>query len=200
MNSRRIALILALVALVGVAAWLAVRPAPRSEGNLTGAQIGGAFSLVDQDGRRVTDADFRGKYRLMYFGYTYCPDICPVDVQEMAAGLKAFAAAQPRRAAEVAAIFVTVDPSRDTPAVLRTFVRAFDDRLIGLTGTAAEIDAAKRTFRIYGNRAGPEGSTDYLVDHSALTYLFGPDGKPIAFVAHDGGPEAIERMLDDHVA
>src|SRR4051812_3830736 len=101
---------------------------------LAGARIGGPFALTDQDGRAVTDRDFAGRYRLMYFGYTYCPDVCPVDLQKLMSGYRKLEGSDPQLAAKVAPIFVSVDPDRDKPAVLKQYVAAFHPRLIGLTG------------------------------------------------------------------
>ena len=123
---------------------------------LKGATMGGPFTLTDQNGRRVSDRDFAGKYRLVYFGYTFCPDVCPVDLQVIGAGLRRFEASDPARAARVQPIFITVDPARDTPAVLRQYVAAFHPRLIGLTGSAEEI-AARRARLSHQLRARRRG-------------------------------------------
>lgn len=181
-----------------------------AEGALVGARIGGAFTLTDQNGKRVSYADFDGKYRMVYFGYTYCPDVCPVDLQKLMAGLALFEKQDPARAAKVQPIFISVDPARDTPAVLKNFVSAFGPRLIGLTGTQAEIDSAAKSFAvIHGKAQGSTGgSTDsYLVDHSRTPFLMGPDGKPIDLLptdqagtdADEGAPEEVRRLLDVRV-
>lgn len=169
-------------------------------GNLDGASIGGPFTLTDQNGRTVTDRDFAGQYRLMYFGYTFCPDVCPTDVSLMTKGLNGFAAANPDRAARVQPIFVTIDPVRDTPAALKPFVAAFHPRLIGLTGTPETMAGVNRTFGVYGKRM-PGGDNDtYLMDHSAMVYLFGPDGAPIAFLPHQGlDAGQVQAMLETYV-
>lgn len=174
---------------------------------LAGARIGGDFTLTDQDGRSVRWADFKGKYRLVYFGYTYCPDVCPVDLQHIMAGFRQFEKAAPARAAKVQPIFISVDPARDTPAVIKPWVAAFHPRLLGLTGTPEQIEAVKRDFAVV---AGPEGDTkkkDYLVSHTRTPYLFGPDGGPMALVPVDapgapgkeGRPEAVAAFLDHWV-
>ncbi|HEV2865122.1 MAG TPA: SCO family protein, partial [Allosphingosinicella sp.] len=111
---------------------------------LEGASLGGHFTLTAQDGRRVSDTDFAGKYRLVYFGFTYCPDVCPTDLQTIGAGLRRFEQSDPARAAKVQPIFITVDPRRDTPPVLARYVAAFHPRLIGLTGSEAEIARVAR--------------------------------------------------------
>lgn len=164
---------------------------------LEGASMGGAFTLTDQNGRRVSDRDFAGQYRLIYFGYTFCPDICPTDLQKIGTGMRRFEQNDPQRAARVQPIFITVDPARDTPDVLRRFVANFHPRLIGLTGSEPEIAATARTFRI--SRTLPEPSArprDYLVDHSRITVLYGPQGEPIAIVPADQGADAVAAELD----
>lgn len=175
--------------------------AGQQEGDLVGARIGGAFTLTSQDGKPVSWSDFGGKYRLVYFGYTYCPDVCPLDLRDIMAGYRMFERSQPARAARLQPIFITVDPERDTPAVLKTFVGAFHPRLLGLTGTPAEIDAVKKLFVVVSGKEGdPKATKDYLVNHSRTPYLFGPDGQPIALVpiAQSGAKEdASARAVND---
>ena len=142
------------------------------------ALVGGPFSLVDQDGRRVTEKDFLGKYMLVFFGYTYCPDICPTELQVMSAALDQLGLEADR----IQPIFVSIDPARDTPEVLKAYVANFGLRLIGLTGSPDEVAAIAKAYRAYYAKAG-NGSTatDYLMDHSSIIYLMGPDGR---FVKH----------------
>ena len=157
---------------------------------LEGARIGGSFTLTDQDGRRMSDSALAGRYRIMYFGYTFCPDVCPVDVQNLAAGLKLLEKSDPALAQRVVPIFVTIDPERDTPAVLKQFVSAFHPRMIGLTGTPEEISKVAKEFAIFYQRG--KGTADgYLMDHSRQAYLMSPDGKPLALLPQDGTPQAI---------
>lgn len=202
MNRRRLpfaVLIAVLVLLIGGGAallWRQAHPAPAA-GPLTGATIGGAFALTDQDGRTVTAASFAGRYPVYYFGYTYCPDVCPVDVSNIAQALELFEHADPARAARVQPVFVSVDPERDTPAVLKTWLAAFGTHFIGLTGTPAQIDAVKRSFKVFASKSGT--GKDYLVSHSAVTYLFGPDGKPISFVESGAKPAVIAAQFDEYV-
>src|SRR4051812_34028154 len=155
---------------------------PPSPPPLEGATMGGPFTLTDQNGRRVSDREFAGKYRLIYFGYTFCPDVCPVDMQAIGAGLRKFEAEDPARAARVQPIFISVDPARDTPAVLRQFVAAFHPRMIGFTGSEAEIAQVAREYRIFYERgeAGPGGG--YMVNHTRMAVLYGPEGRPIAII------------------
>lgn len=165
--------------------------APPARGPLEGAAIGGAFTLTDQDGRRVSDRDFAGRYRIMYFGYTFCPDVCPVDVQTIAAALRTLEASDPAIAARIVPIFVTVDPRRDTPAVLKQFVRAFHPRMVGLTGTPTEIAAMTKTFAIYAKAGEAASGGGYLVDHGRTAYLMDPEGKPVALLPQDESPAAV---------
>ena len=167
-----------------------------AEGNLVGARMGGDFTLTDQNGKTVRWADFNGQYRLVYFGYTWCPDVCPFDLNKIMAGFRLFEKSDPAKAAKVQPIFITVDPQRDTPAVIKTYVTAFHPRLIGLTGTAEQIEAVKKAFVVV--------ASNYLVSHSRTPALFGPDGKPIALVpvddtmqdGHDDAPpEAVRDFL-----
>src|SRR3954471_11354813 len=169
-------------------------PAPAPP--LEGASMGGPFTLTDQNGRRVGDRDFAGKYRLIYFGYTFCPDVCPVDMQVIGAGLRQLEASDPGAAARVQPIFITVDPARDTPAVLRQFVSAFHPRLIGLTGSEAEIARAAREYRIFYERADPQPGGAYMVNHTRIAVLYGPEGQPIAIIPHDQGPAGVAAELE----
>ena len=163
---------------------------------LAGAAIGGPFTLVNQDGETVRDSDFAGKYRLVYFGYSYCPDICPVDLQVIGRGLAAFDKSDPERAKRVQPIFISVDPERDTPKVLKPYVAAFHPRLIGLTGSPDQIAATAKSYGVYYAKAPQEESTEYLMDHSRQAMLFGPQGEPIALVPQDQGPQAITAELE----
>jgi protein SCO1/2 len=162
---------------------------------LAGARIGGPFALVNQDGRQVTDRDFSGRYRLMYFGYSYCPDVCPVDLQKLMAGYVRLEKTDPQVAAKVAPIFVSVDSERDKPAVLKQYVRAFHPKLTGLTGSPEQIAATAKAYAIIYSKEQQAGSSSYLMNHSRLAYLFGPDGEPIALIPHDAAPDAIAAEL-----
>ena len=172
-------LVLLLAAGVGGYAWMNRTPhGPQGSGI---ALVGGPFSLVDQDGRRVTDKDFRGKYMLVFFGYTYCPDICPTELQVMSAALDQMGAEGDR----IQPVFVSVDPARDTPEVLKAYVGNFGPHLIGLTGTPEEIAAVAKAYRVYYAKAGNGSSgTDYLMDHSSIIYLMGPDGRFVTHMAY----------------
>jgi len=188
-------------ALLLIAAALALGRGPDVPGGderppLAGAAIGGPFALIDQDGQPFDSRRLQGRYALIYFGYTYCPDICPVDLQRLMQGLKKFEERSPDRAARVQPVFITVDPERDTPAVVKQFTRAFHPRLIGLTGDRPPIDAALKAYRVYARKAGEGDSKDYLIDHSANGFLFDPEGKPMVLFASDDPPDAVATLLD----
>ena len=164
---------------------------------LAGATMGGPFTLSGSNGRRVSDREFAGKYRLVYFGYSFCPDVCPVDLQLLGAGLRQFEQSDASRAAKVQPIFITVDPRRDTPDVLRRYVAAFHPRLIGLSGSEAEIAQVARAYGVYYTHEQPaQPGGEYLVNHSRMIVLYGPQGEPITIVPHDQGPAAVAAELD----
>lgn len=181
-------------ALLALAGCSGAPPVPREEPPLAGAAIGGDFELVDKAGHPVRWSDFDGHYRIVYFGYTFCPDVCPNDVGRMIRGLALYARDHSREARAIRPIFITIDPARDTPAKVGQFAAAFSDDLIGLTGSEAQVRAAADAFRIYYAR-GATNDGYYLMDHSAITYLFGPKGEPIATLPTDQGPEAVAAEL-----
>ena len=175
---------------------LAACSRPAEEPPLQGARMGGPFTLVDQDGRTVHDSDFAGRYRLIYFGYTFCPDVCPTDLQTTNRALLAFEKKAPDRASRVQPIFISVDPQRDTPAVLKAFVANFHSRMIGLTGTPQQLQQIEKAYGISASTQEGAGGKNYLVDHTRLTTLYGPQGQPIAFIPADEGVEATTEALD----
>ncbi len=161
---------------------------------LAGASIGGPFTLVNGDGKTVTDADFAGKYRIMYFGYTFCPDVCPVDVQNIGGAMKLLDRQDPALSAKIVPIFVSIDPARDTPDVVKQFTAAFYPRMVGLTGSAEQVDEAAKVYRVpYQKRETPSG---YLMDHGRQAYLMGPKGEPIALLPQDQSPQAIVAEIE----
>ena len=198
MNSRTRWLVLVpAIMLAFVLGWMRFTTPP--PGNMTGSSLGGAFALIDQDGKPVTDADFKDRYRLMYFGYTFCPDVCPTDAAVLSRGLQAYEKVRPGRAAKVQPIFITVDPGRDDPVALKAFVTAFHPRLIGLTGTPVAIAAALKNYGIYARQVATSDPENYLVDHFAVFYMFGPDGAPIAFLPHGSTAADVTAMLETYV-
>ena len=148
------------------------------------AQIGGSFELINHDGQIVTDEDFHGKHLLMFFGFTNCPDVCPMSMNEISQTLKLLKSKSDR----IQAVFVSVDPERDTPKSLSNFIGAFDKRITGLTGTIQQIKEITNAYRVYfqkvvtkNKRVQPETGINYQVDHSAITYLMSPSGD---FIRH----------------
>ena len=142
------------------------------------ALVGGPFTLTDHTGRRVTDQDFRGRVMMVFFGFTFCPDVCPTALQVMAAALDKIGA----KAEQITPVLITVDPERDTPEQMAMYVKSFHPRLVGLTGSPEEIAAVAKAYRVYFKRvADPKSSGGYTMDHSAIIYVMGPDG---AFRTH----------------
>jgi protein SCO1 len=168
--------------------------APAERPPLEGAKIGGPFELQDKTGKVMRWADFAGKYRIVYFGYTFCPDACPLDVNVMMRGFANFEKTEPDRAAQVQPIFITIDPARDTAPVVGEFAAAFSPRLLGLTGTPSQIDQAAKAFVAYYAKGKPT-TGGYLMDHSRIAYLMGRQGEPIAMLPVDKGPEAVAAEL-----
>ena len=173
------ALVLLLAAGIGSYAWFnRAMHGPQGSGI---ALVGGPFSLVDQNGKRVTEKDFLGKYMLVFFGYTFCPDVCPTELQVMSAALDQLGPEADR----IEPIFVSIDPARDTPEVLKAYVANFGPRLVGLTGTPEEVAAIAKAYRVFYAKAGNSSSTaDYLMDHSSIIYLMGPDGRFLKHMAY----------------
>ncbi len=171
-------------------------PAPaQPDWPLAGASIGGDFTLVNKDGETVTWNDFAGQWRIVYFGYTYCPDVCPVDAAAIGGGLKRFEETDPERAAKVTPIFITVDPKRDTPEVVGQFAAAFHPRMVGLTGSQDQVADAAKAFVATYSYGEPEDNGFYRVDHTANTILFDPDGKPVAILETHQGPQVLADEL-----
>ena len=187
--------ILVLAVLVGGAAIIVdgLRGPERSAGGIRTSgtvSIGGPFSLVNDDGERVTEAVLGNTWSLVYFGYTFCPDVCPTELQDMAQVMDELG----EDAAKVTPIFITVDPARDDVSQMHTYVEAFHPRMIGLTGTEAETAAAAKAYRVYYAKAPTEKPDDayYLMDHSNFIYFMGPDGQNVDIF---NGQMPIEEMV-----
>ncbi|HEY9090154.1 MAG TPA: SCO family protein [Parasphingorhabdus sp.] len=163
----------------------------QGEAPLAGANIGGGFTLTNQDGGKTSDTDFAGQYRIIYFGYSYCPDVCPVDLQRLMQGLALAEKNDPSLTKKIQPIFITIDPERDRPEQLKQYVSAFHPRLIGLTGSTDEIAEVAKKYLIIYNKRETEGSSEYLMDHSRQGYFFGPQGEPVALLPFDGTPQEI---------
>ena len=188
------------LALLAICAPLALAACQQRETPaLAGAAIGGPFTLSDKAGKPVHWSDFAGKWRIVYFGYTWCPDACPTDVAIVMKGFRQFAKEHPDQAAKVQPIFISVDPERDTPAKVGEFSAAFGPQLLGLTGTPEQVAAAAKAFAVYYAKGQQGAGGSYLVDHSRTAYLFDPEGKPIEILPTDlgdqKGPPAVAAEL-----
>lgn len=160
-------------------------PAVAERPPLEGASIGGPFTLTGSDGEPVSYGDFDGQYRIVYFGYTYCPDVCPVDLQRISAGLRRFTKENPKLGADIQPIFITIDPERDTPEVVGEYVGHFGKGLIGLTGSSDEIAKVAKQFAVYYSKEEGSAPDDYLMGHSQTPFLMGRQGEPLAILPVD---------------
>jgi cytochrome oxidase Cu insertion factor (SCO1/SenC/PrrC family) len=166
----------------------------------TGAvSIGGPFELVDQYGATRTDEDFRGAYMLMYFGFTYCPDSCPTALLKITNALEDLAALAPTKAERVVPIFISVDPERDAPEVLRSYAENFHPRLVALTGGPRELEKLGRAYGVFFAKVLTGEPGDYLMDHSGFVYLIGPDGKYVEHFDSNAGVGHLVEALQRHV-
>jgi protein SCO1/2 len=156
-----------------------------------GMVLGGPFRLTDHTGRQVTEADFAGRFLLVYFGFTYCPDVCPTELGTVAAALDTLEEAGER----VTPVLITIDPERDTPAALADYVSRFHPRMVGLTGTAEQVAAVARAYRVFYARVERPEMTQYLVDHSSFIYLVGPDGRVRNLFRPQTPPEGIAQAV-----
>lgn len=157
--------------------------------------VGGPFSLIDHTGKQVTEKDFAGGYMLVYFGYTFCPDVCPTSLSIMADALEQLDADE---LAKVTPIFISVDTDRDTPEVLASYVPHFHEKLVGMTGSADDVKAAARAYKAFYakvNADDPDGN--YTMDHSSITYLMGPDGEYVAHFSHGTEADAMAKRLKE---
>lgn len=192
-RSRRIppwpAILAGFAALVVVAA---IGLAPRLlEQAPAGPSIGGPFSLIDQNGRTVTDKDFRGRVMLIYFGYTFCPDVCPTTLGNVA---QAYDMLSPQEQAQVVPMFITVDPERDTVDQIAQYVDAFSPAFVGLTGSPDQIEPVLKSFRVYARKVESQDA-NYSVDHSSILYVMGKDGKYASHFTGEASPKDIAAGL-----
>jgi protein SCO1 len=188
------AFLLAAVVLAGSGAFLAfeLHEGPRGVARgWLGGEIGGPFRLVDQDGRTVTDADLRGKWLLVYFGYTHCPDACPTALNNIALTFRDLGQ---RLRGEIRPVFITVDPARDTPAVMKSYVASFDAPILALTGSAGAVAQAAKEYRVYYEKH-PEPGGDYSLDHSSFIYVMDPQGRFAASIESEEAPEEMAKQL-----
>lgn len=196
-SQKTLLIVLAVVAAVLVGLSLSTLLPSAENGVSTQAQnralIGGPFELTDHQGNRVTEKDYAGQYKLIYFGFTYCPDVCPTELQTMSAALEEMG----ENAEKVQPLLITIDPERDTPEALAQYVGHFHSRLVGLTGTPEEIAAAAKAYRVYYAKVEDENSSaEYTMDHSSVLYFMGPDG---SFLTHFGpgtAPSAMAQRMN----
>lgn len=175
------------VALAALIAFMQT-PMPKS-GGVLGTPFGGSFAgLTDENGKTVTDADFAGKYELVFFGFTYCPSICPTELQKVTRVLKGLPAEQ---AAKIAPIFVSVDPERDTPKLLKDYTDLHHPAIVGLTGTLEAIEKVKKDWKVYAAKTKQEGIEGYTVDHSAFMYLRSPEGRLLGLFSTADSPAQV---------
>ena len=200
MRARLIAFVIAgflIGAIAGAGALLVANPQGGQPVQSSGAAlIGGPFSLVGADGKPVTDRDFRGRYMLIFFGFTHCPDICPAELQVIAQALEQLG----DKAKKVVPIFITLDPERDTPEAMANYVKSFGPNFVGLTGSPEAIAAAAKAYRVaYSKVENKESPRDYSVDHSALVYLMDPEGRYVTHFSYglsaDQMAEKLEKSL-----
>lgn len=177
-----------LVAALGVG-WVQSQRATQSASDSAPVPIGGAFALTDEDGRSVTDQTYRGKWVLVFFGFTHCPDVCPTALNDISIVLDQLGP----RADKVQALFISVDPERDTAQLLKEYTGSFHPNIVGLTGTIEQIAAAAKAYRVYYKKVPTDDG--YTMDHSAITYVMSPDGKYAAHFSHQSGPDRMVEKL-----
>ena len=202
MQSQKKLIIKALVILLGFLIIASAVFFITSKSEVTSAQrqtkalIGGAFSLIDHNGKAVTEKDFAGQFTLIYFGYTYCPDVCPTELQILS---EAYDSIDQKTKDKISLMFISIDPERDTVEQLKIYAPQFHDDLIGYTGTLEEIKAIKKTFRVYAGKAPNDSSTDYLMDHTSLIYLMDGKGEYVKHFSYGTSSEKIASYLKKHV-
>jgi protein SCO1/2 len=159
--------------------------------DITGANYGQSLSLTDQDGRQRTLADFKGKVVVVFFGYTQCPDVCPTTMLELAQVKKSLGKDGDR----LQGVFITIDPERDTPAVLKTYMASFDPSFVALRGTLEQTQAVAKEFKVFFAKVPGRTPDSYTMDHTAGSYVIDADGRVRLFVRYGGGPEALTADL-----
>lgn len=192
-------IILVIAAVIGASALIYVnnQKQPTVTGGLgvsTAVPVGGAFSMTDHTGQRVTEALLQDRYSLIYFGYTFCPDVCPTELQDMSVAVNLAGEAGEK----VTPIFVTIDPERDGPQEVADYVEAFHPRMIGLRGTEEETTKIAKAFRVFYQPVNKEDEY-YLVDHSNFIYLMGPDGRNVAIFNGDVDPQVMAKGITEAV-
>ncbi len=177
------AVAVAVVASIGLLFWLA----GNRKDNADQPVIGGAFELVDQNGKPFTEKDLKGKYSLIYFGYTFCPDVCPTELQTMTQALEMLGPL----AKKIRPVMISVDPERDTPEVLKEYLTNFYPGFVGLTGTPEQVRRAGQAYRVFYRKTDEKSASDYLMDHSSIVYLMDPEGRYLKHFAYGTTPEKM---------
>jgi protein SCO1/2 len=186
-----VAVVVAAIVAYATLGTLTTSPAAPTTQTLSG--FGGPFKLIDQDGRLVTDADFRGKWVLLYFGYTHCPDACPTALNTIAEALDQLGGAREK----IQPLFITLDPERDTPVVLRDYTTAFQAGILGMTGSPEQIRAVAKTYRIAYEKHVVAEDQDYAVDHTSILFLLDPLGRPVSLFSHETPPDQLSRRMGE---
>lgn len=201
MNAKLIVTIVIVLAAIYIGTHFVAAPpasAPHQHPQTTGSgkpAIGGAFTLVDQNGAPYTDADLKGHYSLVFFGFTHCPDMCPMAMTNITTALESML---PQAAEKITPVLISVDPERDTPEVMKAYAANFHPRLVALTGTPEQTSTAASAFKVYHQVADP-AAEDYMVNHSGFIYLMGPDGQYIKHFSHTTPPEDMAVELEQIV-
>ena len=177
---------------LGVIVYLLAMPAEKQSSSFqTTLDIGGVFTLTNQNNERVSSDIYKDKYKIIYFGFTFCPAICPTELQKISTALDLLG----DKASNIQPIFISVDPERDTPAVLKSYVSNFPHNLTGFTGSTNDIEKVKKQFRIYAARVQDKSSNEYTVDHSSYIYLLDKDSKMVDLYNHDDTSEVIANRI-----
>jgi len=191
---------LGLIAVAAFVAWNQISETDSSSsidstGFTANVRIGGPFTLTNHRGEKVTDSTYRGRFLFVYFGYGYCPDVCPTELANMAAALDMLG----DKAIALQPLFVTVDPERDSVEFLAEYVGQFHPKFVGLTGTPAEISAVAKSYRVFYRKANEDNSTEYLVDHSSFVYLMGPNGEFLTMFRSATDPAAMAKTIAAYI-
>jgi len=196
----KIALVIGVLIAIAAGLWLSElmvggSGGPGAVSSSGKAQVGGPFTLVNDAGETVTDETFRGRYMLIYFGFTFCPDVCPTELGIMSAALDQLG----EKAEKVQPLFVTIDPERDTPEVMARYVTLFHPRLMGLTGTPEQIASIAKAYHVFYRKAEDESSTDYTMDHSSIVFLMGPDGEYLKLFPPQTPPDKMAETIASYI-
>jgi protein SCO1 len=185
----RVVATLVAVAVVGLAAFLLMSPAERPRAAL----IGGAFALEDGAGKTISDQTLRGRPFLVYFGYTHCPDVCPTELARISDILGKMGDKS------IPALFITVDPERDTPKLMQDYVSSFNSAIVGLSGSPRAVEATEKTFRVYARKGQPQPDGDYSMDHSSIVYLMDKNGAFVEAFNVERPPEEAAKELEKYL-